>query len=263
MSVEKIYTKNNIVLTISYDGTNFCGWQKQQKYGVESARTVQGEIEKALAKIHKGSTDIFGSGRTDSGVHARAQIANFYSPYTRMQPENYVQALNSLLPSDVRIMKAKYVFDSFHARFFSQARTYRYFCECAPEITAWQTRYSWHIRRTPHLALLNDMASVLQGELDCTTFSASGDESKSKFRYIENAHFFFQDSVLVFEITANAFLYRMVRSILGTLLDLEKKMGTPADFFKVLTACNRSLAGPTAPPQGLFLWDVLADTGNR
>ena len=108
----------NILLTISYDGTNFCGWQKQ-----ENQRTVQGEIEKALEIVHKTKIDLHGSGRTDSGVHAAAQAATFFSPIDSIPIENYPLALNSYLPKDVRIMNAAEVDEAFHARFSATRRT--------------------------------------------------------------------------------------------------------------------------------------------
>lgn len=246
----------NILLTISYDGTDFSGWQKQTKKGIETQRTVSGEIEKALSKILKHETKIFGSGRTDSGVHALGQIANFFSDLKNIKPSNYIQALNSILPKDIRILQAKKVSSSFHARFNSKSRTYRYFCNCQNFSNAFTTRYSWNIRRQPDILKLNRMANYLRGELDFTSFASSGDKSKSKNRYVENAHFFIQNEMLVFEITANAFLWKMVRSLLGTMIELEKKSASEKDFNFILNACDRKLATFTAPAKGLFLWNV-------
>lgn len=243
----------NILLIISYDGTNFSGWQKQKK-----TRTVQGEIEKALEKIHKMPTAIQGSGRTDAGVHATGQAATFLSPVDSMPAEKYQVALNSMLPKDIRIMDAKEVPESLHARFSATKRTYRYFIHCGETAFAHQSLYVWSIRHHPDINKLNRMASCLKGEIDCTTFSAAGDMSLSKFRYLYNAVFFTQGDLLVFEISANAFLYRMVRSIVGSLIHFEKN--NDEDYFeKVLKSKDRKLAGPTAPNTGLFLWNVSFD----
>lgn len=247
---------NNILLTISYDGTDFSGWQKQTKAGEETQRTVAGEIEKVLHKIIKQKTRLYGSGRTDAGVHAIGQIANFFSNIRNMDGENYVQALNSMLPEDIRIMGAKKVPASFNARFNSKARTYRYFCNCQKFTRATLMRYAWNLRYIPNIVKLNRMANYLRGELDFTTFAASGDKSNSKNRYVENAHFFMQNEMLVFEITANAFLWRMVRSLVGTMIELEKKGVSEQEFKKILNARNRKCAGFTAPAKGLFLWNV-------
>lgn len=253
-----MHTENdNILLTISYDGTDFCGWQKQTKHGIKTFRTVQGEIEASLERILKRKTEIYGSGRTDSGVHAVGQIANFFSPVKSMCGENYVQALNSMLPQDIRIMAAEKVDADFNARFSSKARTYRYFCNTQEFTLAHLTRYAWNIRYTPNLVRLNRMANLLRGEMDFTSFAAAGDASKSKSRYIEAAFFFMENEMLVFEITANAFLWHMVRSLLGTILELEKKGGTETDFEKILLSKDRKNAGLTAPAKGLFLWKVL------
>lgn len=250
------HSLQNILLTISYDGTDFCGWQKQTKAGNETYRTVQGEIEAALQKLLKRKTELVGSGRTDSGVHATGQIANFSSTIKNMEAENYIQALNSMLPKDVRIVNAEKVALNFNARFSSKSRTYRYFCNTQEFTLAHLTRYTWNIRYMPHLLTLNKMAQILQGEIDFTTFAASGDMSLRKSRYVEKAFFFVQNEMLVFEITANAFLWRMVRSLVGTMIELEKKGGTEREFAEILHACDRKKAGFTAPAQGLFLWKV-------
>lgn len=250
------HSLQNILLTISYDGTDFCGWQKQTNAGNETYRTVQGEIEAALQKLLKRKTELVGSGRTDSGVHAAGQIANFSSTIKNMEAENYIQALNSMLPKDVRIVNAEKVALNFNARFSSKSRTYRYFCNTQEFTLAHLTRYTWNIRYMPHLLTLNKMAQILQGEIDFTTFAASGDMSLRKSRYVEKAFFFMQNEMLVFEITANAFLWRMVRSLVGTMIELEKKGGTEHEFAEILHACDRKKAGFTAPAQGLFLWKV-------
>ncbi|MCR4790886.1 MAG: tRNA pseudouridine(38-40) synthase TruA [Treponemataceae bacterium] len=248
----------NILLTLSYDGTNFCGWQRQDgcQSHPEAMRTVQGEIEKVLEIIHKEKTNLQGSGRTDSGVHAVGQTANFLSPIDSMISERYIPALNSLLPHDIRIHKAQEVPLDFSARSNATSRTYRYFINTSESPYAHQMPYCWPIRRKPDLDKLNDMASFLKGEIDCTTFAASGDLSQSKHRFINDAHFFMQDDNLVFEITANAFLWKMVRSITGTLIEFEGKGKSAKDFQEILLARDRKKAGFTAPAKGLFLWSI-------
>ena len=247
----------NIHLTISYDGTHFCGWQRQDKAAAgKPVRTVQGELEKALEKLAKKPVQLIGSGRTDSGVHAYGQAANFYSPIASMPAESYIPALNSILPKDIRVLKARVAEPDFHSRFSAISRTYRYFLY--PEATppAHLMPYVWPLRRGPNIKTLNQMAACLQGELDCTTFAAAGDVSPSKFRYLESAVFYPEGQQLVFESSAKAFLWKMVRSIGGSLIYYEAQ-GKDAGFFReILEKKDRSLAGPTAPPQGLFLWNV-------
>ena len=249
----------NILLTVSYDGTDFCGWQRQDFADKGRAvRTIQQVMEDALEKIHKQKINLQGSGRTDSGVHAFAQAANFISPVDSIPVEKYPRALNSFLPDDVRIMDARQVDMDFSSRRNATSRTYRYFINTENPLAS-QMRYVWPINHKPDIHVLNQMASCLHGEMNCATFAASGDQSISTNRYIDKAHFFYDGSSLVFEIEANAFLWKMVRSIVGSLIHFEKT-GKDADFFKsVVESCDRKKAGPTAPPNGLFLYKISFD----
>jgi tRNA pseudouridine38-40 synthase len=256
----------NIRLLAAYDGTDFSGWQRQhaeQKSAQSSAaagtaavRTVQGEIEAALEKIHKSPTALTGSGRTDSGVHAAGQVANFRSSIKNMEAGRFVPALNGLLSRDVRILEARETRPDFHARFDAKSRTYRYYFICGRKAMPWELRYGWQLWRRPRLERLNGYARLLLGELDCSVFAVPGDKSKSRNRYISQAYFFAQGDRLVFEISANAFLWKMVRSIAGTILYYEEKDMDSSGFREILASRDRSLAGPTAPPEGLFLWKI-------
>lgn len=253
----------NVLLTVSYDGTDFCGWQRQDKAAAgESVRTVQGELELALEKMFHQKIALCGSGRTDSGVHAAGQAANFFSPVDSIQEENYVRALNGLLPPDIRIMSAQKKPDDFSSRFSATSRTYRYFMHTSfPQ--ARDMRYVWRLKRRPDIDVLNEMCKCLSGEIDCATFTAAGDQSLSTFRYLEKAHFWYEGDLLVFEIEANAFLWKMVRSITGTLIQMEQKGKSALDFKNVLESRDRKQAGITAPPTGLFLWQVNFDGTRR
>ena len=246
----------NVALRISYDGTAFLGWQRQTGKGPGSGRTVAGTIEAALERMHGHPVPLTGSGRTDSGVHAAGQVANFFTDIERIPIGNFVPALNSMLPRDVRILRAWAVEDSFNARFSAVSRTYRYFIHCGKNPLAHEMPYIWHLGRWPDIAALNAMAACLSGEIDCSTFAAAGDQSLTRSRYFYGAHFFPEGERLVFELTANAFLWRMVRSITGTLIDLEGRGLPPEEFRRVLESRDRRMAGPTAPGNGLFLWDV-------
>jgi tRNA pseudouridine38-40 synthase len=246
----------NIALRVSYDGTNFLGWQRQSEAGAGKGRTVQEEIALALAKMHGHPVDLAGSGRTDSGVHAAGQVANFHTDIASIPAERFVPALNSMLPRDVRILSSREVPRSFHARFDARARTYRFFMYCGKHPLATDLPYVWYLGRWPDVARLNRMAACLAGELDCSTFTAAGDQSKSRSRYLYGACFFPEGERLVFEISANAFLWKMVRSITGTLIDLEGRGAPVEEFARILESRDRRRAGPTAPGEGLFLWDV-------
>lgn len=260
----------NILLTISYDGTDFCGWQRQDDVnGGEAERTVQGELEKALEKIHKQKTPVYGSGRTDSGVHALGQAANFYSPVDSMPAKNYIRALNAFLPEDVRIMDAKEVPEDFNARKSATSRVYRYFISFSETNAANNSRYTWCVKNyTPNLERLNKLSECLRGELDCSSFAASGDSSVSNFRYIEDVNFFIQKDIwgndlLVFQIEANAFLWKMVRTLTGTIINLDKENKPLDSLQKILEAKDRTKAGVTAPPTGLFLYQIKFDGVRR
>jgi len=256
----------NILLTLSYDGSDFCGWQRQEiKEGQPPQRTVQEEVEKALEKIHKEKITLYGSGRTDSGVHAMAQAANFYTPIESIPAENFVRALNAFLPKDIRILTAKEVPEAFNSRKSASSRIYRYFISYGEELPANNSRYVWHIPKyQPDLSRLNHFASCLRGELDCSSFAASGDASLSNNRYIDDAHFFIQkdiwgNNLLVFQIEANAFLWKMVRTLTGTLVSLDKSNAPLDSMQKILEARDRKKAGLTAPPTGLFLYQIKFD----
>jgi len=258
----------NILLTLSYDGTDFCGWQRQDKSdGGKSVRTVQGVVEDALKKMLGVHVDLQGSGRTDSGVHAAGQAANFVSPYDTIPAEKYTLALNGFLPRDIRIINSEVRENSFSARYNATSRVYRYFIHTVSVPQAKDMRYVWYIPFKPETALLNSMCSCLSGELDCATFAAAGDMSVSTKRYLEQAHFWYEGDVLVFEIEANAFLWKMVRSLTGTLvtgaIDVIKDKCDAQEcveqFKKKVYSCDRAQAGLTAPPQGLFLYQVKFD----
>jgi tRNA pseudouridine38-40 synthase len=236
---------------VSYDGTDFSGWQRQDK-----GRSVQGEIEKALERLHKGRVQLFGSGRTDAGVHAAGQVANFRTDIRSIPPSNFVAALNGLLPRDVCILEARQASEDFHARFDAKTRIYRYFLICGRAALPHELRYAWQLWRRPDLPLLNAMAAALLGETDCSTFATPKDTSESRHRYVSLARFQAEGDKLVFEIAANAFLYRMVRSVVGSLLHYEGEGADAAWFRRVVQSRDRKRAGPTAPAQGLFLWKI-------
>jgi tRNA pseudouridine38-40 synthase len=247
----------NIRLLIAYDGTDFCGWQRQSgEAGGFGRRSVQGTIEEALEKIHREKTPLTGAGRTDSGVHAAGQTANFYTPIGSIPAGRFVPALNGFLPRDVRILEARETRRDFHARFDAKSRTYRYHLICGRPALPQELRYGLFLRRRPRIRLLNDYGRLLLGERDCSLFAGPGDSSRSRFRYISRCGFFVQGDALIFEITANAFLWKMVRSILGTLLFLEERSLAPEALRDLLDRGDHRLAGPTLPGRGLSLWKV-------
>ncbi len=242
-----------IRLLVSYDGSDFFGWQRQ---GREGGRTVQGCIEQALASMHKHPVDAYGSGRTDTGVHACGQVLHFHSDIKNIAVQNFVPALNSLLPQDVRVLRAELADPDFHARFSARSRLYRYFIIPNRPARPHELRYAWQIWRKMDLQHLNSLATCLKGEMDCRIFAGSRDKSHSTSRYIWVSRFVQEGNMLVYEIEANAFLYKMVRSIVGSLLHGEQQGLSKAEFSRRLANFDASLVGPTAPAKGLFLWHI-------
>jgi tRNA pseudouridine38-40 synthase len=243
--------KRNIRLLVSYDGSSYCGWQRQKNRG-----SVQGEIEAALEKMHGHPVPLAGSGRTDSGVHAVGQVANFHSSIQSMDPRRFKPALNGLLPQSIRILDAEEAPPGFHARFDARSRSYRYFFVPLRNVPPQGKQCALVLRRRPDIALLNAYARLFRGEFDCSVFAVPRDASKSRSRYIYSAYFFMEGTKLVFEIRANAFLWKMVRSVAGTMIFYEERKTPPEEFRRVIHSGKRELAGPTLPPDGLFLWKV-------
>jgi tRNA pseudouridine38-40 synthase len=252
----------NIRLLIAYDGTDFSGWQRQEDRGEGSrgagrVRTVQGLVENALEKLHKIPLTLIGSGRTDAGVHAAGQVANFYTPIASIPATRFVQALNGFLPQDVRILESRETRQDFHARFDTKSRTYRYRLICGRRALPQELRYALQLWRRPNIGLLNDYSRLLLGERDCSLFASPRDPSKSRSRYVSRCGFFVEaGDTLVFEISANAFLWRMVRTVLGTLLFFEEHKLPPAALRDAMEAGDRKLAGPALPGKGLCLWNI-------
>lgn len=248
--------QRNIRLTLAYDGTSFQGWQVQA-----NGRTVQGMLLSALERMHRHPVQVHAAGRTDSGVHAVGQVANFVTDIESIPAERVALALNSLLPQDVRVVESFEVPTGFHARFDARRRTYRYYLLTAPVGMPHQRLYSFRLLDQPDVARLNRLASRLVGEHDFTTFCAPSESSPSKVREVYAASFHVEGMHTVFTICANGFLWRMVRSIVGTLIELCARGDSEEEIDRLIRSRDRSLAGTTAPPQGLFLYRVEYDDG--
>ncbi|MBN1524571.1 MAG: tRNA pseudouridine(38-40) synthase TruA [Spirochaetales bacterium] len=237
---------------IAYDGSAFCGWQSQIK-----DRTVQDTLEAALAEVTGTRIKITGAGRTDAGVHARGQVAHFDTDHPSIPDFKFKDALNSILPPDVRILESAAVPDTFHSRFSAKMRTYRYYIDCSLNPQPSGRLYSWQIRRYLPVRRLNDFSLLVAGEHDFTSFSRAADPSPSKIKTVSAACFFPVNGMIVFEISAQSFLWMMVRTIVGTIVDCVSAGQTEADFLAILNEKKRDSAGKTAPPQGLFLERIL------
>lgn len=244
----------NILLTIAYDGTDFVGWQVQK-----NGRSVQGELEEALARQHKHPVTLYGAGRTDSGVHATGQRANFHTDIESIPDTTFAVAINSFLPADVRCTHSRRVPEAFHARYDAKRRTYEYRFAFGPQALPHRRRYVWLLRRRPDVARLNRMAATLVGTHDFATFASPSDSTAHTTRHVFAAAFFPVGNELVFRISATGFLWRMVRSLVGTMIDLENSGQDWQDMRDRLVSCDRRNAGVTAPGYGLFLTRVDYD----
>ncbi len=242
-----------IRIDLSYDGGEFCGWQLQK-----TDPSVQGAIEEALLSLTGEEIRVIGSGRTDSGVHARCQTAHFDTEAS-IPPQKYTPALNGALPLGVRILRSGEVSPRFHARFSARLRSYRYQIIPGRKATPFDSRYALALKGRPNLQRLNALARMLVGTHDFSTFTAAGDPSESRVRRIESALFFPLGEMILFQISGNAFLWRMVRSIVGTLLEMEAQGRGPEELARILASGERSAAGVTAPAMGLFLYKVEYD----
>ena len=266
----------NWKLTLAYDGTDFSGWQIQP-----GERTIQGELQAALGRIVGESPLPQGSGRTDAGVHALAQVASFQIQ-APIPPSNLVRALNRTLPGSLPILDAQIAPDTFHARHSAVAKTYEYRVLpvepaaqqiCPPFLSRYVYAYSWRV----DLAALNSAATAFLGEHDFRSFavtdpdlaaraSDSAEESaiqtqpRTAIRTIYSSAWQEQSTdgyhLLVYRVRGNGFLHHMVRNLVGTMLDVARGFMRIEEIPVILTACDRALAGPTAPARGLFLHSV-------
>jgi len=241
---------SNYKLTIAYDGTNYRGWQYQPDQS-----TIQGTIHRALQIITKRRPKLYGAGRTDAGVHALGQVANFHTKLS-IPPDSMKRAINSLIPPDIRIMKCEIVDDKFNARFHSKGKVYEYRVYRGEIVSPFLYRYVAHVYFPLDVEAIKKASELLVGEKDFSSFTSES-EGKNKIRKIESFEVWEEGEMLYFRVRGNGFLKYMVRIMVGTLLEVGKGKITLNDFEKILEAKDRTLAGPTAPPQGLFLLKVL------
>jgi tRNA pseudouridine38-40 synthase len=239
---------SNYLLSIQYDGTNYCGWQSQS-----NCRTVQQEIEKAISIIVKEDIKIIGAGRTDAGVHAIDQKANFRTEKL-IDIYKFKYSLNSLLPKDISILDVVEVPESFHARFDAKKRTYIYLITKIK--SPFYFNYSYHYPFKLDTDYLNDISETLVGENDFSSFCKKSDDVENKICNVFKARWYRKDDLTFFKISANRFLRGMVRAIVGTLLMAEKNKYSKEQLNFILTNQNRELAGENVPAKGLFLYKV-------
>ena len=241
----------NIKLTIEYDGTAFHGWQIQP-----GLKTIQGVMRERIAQITQGKVNLLGAGRTDAGVHALGQVANFQTE-SAIDLTALQRGLNSLLAPDIVIKGIEEVEEGFHARFSARSKRYEYHILNRPYPSALLRAYAWFIPHQLNLASMEQCGRLLIGSHDFSSFRASGDESRHSIREVIRLQIERREGdLIVIVIEANAFLREMVRSIVGTLVDVGRGKTSLEEFQEIFEARDRRQAGMTAPALGLFLAEV-------
>jgi len=242
----------NIKLVLAYDGSEFSGWQVQP-----NAATIQGTLASAIGRITAEKVLPQGSGRTDAGVHALAQVASFTTE-SPIPAENLVKALNDTLPASIRVLEAREAPDGFHARRSARAKTYRYRIYRDAICPPFLARYVWHYPYPLDEDAMSRAASYFVGEHDFTSFAAvdpeRGSEAEtSNVRSILTSECAKVGQELVYEVRGSGFLHHMVRNMVGTLILVGKGTLQAADVSRILEERNRAAAGATVPPTGLYL----------
>jgi tRNA pseudouridine38-40 synthase len=244
--------RRNIRLLLEYDGSRYHGWQRQL-----DAATIQGTIEEAVARLTQTPAAVIASGRTDAGVHARGQVANFRTQ-SSIPLKAFHQGLNSLLPKDIAVLEASDAPPSFHARKSARAKTYEYRILNRPNRSPLARHYAWWLAPPLDLGAMAEAAAALPGEHDFTAFRASGSDNLNPVRRVLAAAWREEPGGwLSFTITATGFLRGMVRSLVGTMAEVGQGKAPPAKLAELLENGARHLAGPTAPAQGLYLVEVF------
>ncbi len=241
-------------IEIQYDGTHYSGWQIQP-----NALSIQEKIEQTLYIFLRQQIKLVGAGRTDTGVHALGQIAHF--DYEKeLESFRFIYAANSLLPPDIRILSCEKVSSDFHAQYCAQGKIYHYFFNFKPVQLPFHRQYALHIPHAVNLDKLIQAKEFLIGTHDFTSFANSkmeGSVSKDPVRTIFRIDLIEEEGMHRLEFFGNGFLYKMVRNMVGTLLEVADGKREPQDIKTILEKKDRKLAGKAAPPHGLFMIKVL------
>lgn len=248
--MENTENKRNIKCEISYDGTDFHGFQVQP-----NQRTVQGELIKSIYKLTNEKVNIIASGRTDAGVHARKQVCNF-TTNSSIPAVKWKNALNAALPDGIIILNSTEVELSFHSRYDVKEKTYRYHISNRENLNLFRRKYAWHCPYSLNIEEMKQASRIFLGEHDFTSFSSAKTEIENKVRYIYQSEVWEENNEIIYQITGNGFLYNMVRIIVGTLVDVGTDRIKAEDIEGILNAKDRNYACKTAPAKGLFLWDI-------
>ena len=245
----------NIKIVVEYEGTNYHGWQWQ-----ENADTVQGRLMEAITRLTGEQATVTGAGRTDAGVHARGQVANF-KIRKALPLHNIEMGLNAYLPRDIVVKSAEEVPPDFNARFDARKRIYQYYI--SPQRTALLRNLTWQFFSPFDEDLLHRTAAMIIGEHDFGAFSRVEVQSNHKRCIVYESRWFYKDGLLVYRIAANRFLHGMVRTLVGTMMDCARGKISLEEFEAIFHSRDRTQAGPAAPARGLILEAVEYDTRNH
>lgn len=240
----------NVKLVVEYDGTRYHGWQTQP-----NCETIQETLERAISTFLSTPTKITGSGRTDAGVHALGQVINFHCK-REDTPHRIRRALNALTPEDIAIKEVAVVPEEFDARRDGRARVYEYLILNRPTASPFYLNRALHVHEPLDIAAMQRVVSCLVGKHDFSSFRASGCDALHPVREVYEVSLDQRGELLVFRIEATAFLRHMVRNIIGTLLEVGRGARSAERFSNLLASRDRTQAGPTAPPHGLYLVEV-------
>ena len=240
----------NVKLTIEYDGTSYQGWQVQGE-----SPTVQKALEEAIRRVVQHPVRVIGSGRTDTGVHALGQAASFFTS-SQIPEKDLAHAINACLPRDIAVLSAQDAPPDFHARYSATGKTYRYTILNRDIRSPLLRNYAWHLRSALEVDKMIAASKHLIGEHDFQAFRSKASDEMSSVRTITRLDVARRDSLIEIHVSANGFLYNMVRAIAGTLVQAGTGRIQPEDVKRILDSRNRSLAGPTAPARGLCLLAV-------
>ena len=242
---------NHIKIVLQYDGSRYDGWQKQGNTG----QTIQGKLEDVLEKLAGVPVEVRGAGRTDAGVHALGQTADFYIP-DPISPSEVKSYLNRYLPEDIRILKAEQAGERFHSRLNAVSKAYRYVIETGEKKDVFQRKYVYGLGKRPDVEAMKQGASFLTGERDFKSFCANKKMKKSTVRTVYSIDIREEGSRIILTFRGNGFLYHMVRIMTGTQIEVGLGKRPPEDIKRIQAAANREEAGFTAPAEGLFLVKV-------
>ncbi len=241
----------NIKMIIEYDGSRYLGWQRLG----DSDKTIQGKLEAVISQMVGVSTEIIGSGRTDAGVHARGQVANFKTE-SMMSLDEMQSYINHYLPGDIVVKKIFQVDDRFHSRYKVRGKKYIYYVWNHVVPSAFDRKYSYYFPENLDTEKMNEACKLLLGTHDFIAFSSLKKSKKSTVRTIDEISISREGSMLQFSFVGEGFLYNMIRIIMGTLLDIGRGKMALEDIDNIFQSETRSEAGITVPPNGLFLEEV-------